>query len=974
MAALVVSLVPFSPQAVRRSFVYSALNQTWAALLEDLQQVSGPVSSEILNLRGPCATRLAFVSTPSTPWYHYLPLEGSDQQLDVEVLGRRLKSLSCASRHAPRLLIGRRYGASFQKFLTHHLQLASEQEAAADGDGLPSSLGTTPFQCSGVCLTQDQLFLTRALSHQEANVTFYLQLYEGDPFTSPSVVWLPQHTQQLSVGGSHAVLRPLTESESLLEVHMPIFAATESEDDQSSSRATATVNQIQNEQPSKQHLASSSTTTADGAATPPLVAPSTAAFSADLLLPLLPSYFVPLHLLGPRLPQGYTPAHVRQIFGGLMKENVELLTLGRAGGMQTFLRLHEGTRVRDNGVVSFVGEDDEVTDTALSTLPRPCCEAVHFADDYAPYAPDGSLASAFLPLLEATAAMNVEWVPLRELVERAPVWVQDALKPLHQMQTLLYFAQQQHCYAFSSVNGGMVKLAGHHPDGDGSGVRRVGLSRHVSPTPVAVAELVKLIEQCDGAVLVSAMEAASSPLGVREEQQLQEESAAESTAPSMQRMMAKLATKRVALPSLWYDLLDFYGDHEEGGGATSSSHRNLILSDWTKRAILEHYGTLRRCLAFHSGAVFSLRLSTSCEEDREEAMRRGINEGSEVVKVVDEKSPGGGQRRKGSGFGRTATAAGVQVAEEDYVQHIPPSCFLSSSGGTGPFASPSYFLQTPHLMAELWDDYEKRSLGSGAEGSTTGTATAASAAPSTTTRTLEEKLDQAIAVRDRRRAQKIRRSIALRNDPSSPYTDADSLFDAVLRYVPMNRSISLRFLLRHLPSSLTDFFPAHVVNWLLRHEKAGKVQVFEYRRRHHLYLLRPGLPLPHGTLRRSFTEEELICVLMTDLMERHRNTTVRMSTLFGTLPLGVKETVKTKYSTLQGFLLKYPQYFTVVRVTKQDERTSLVRLVAGAQPPQRIHTMAQEEVSTEMSEDEMREEEKHEAAAVSADLQGTLRW
>ncbi|KAF8290174.1 hypothetical protein TcBrA4_0133550 [Trypanosoma cruzi] len=192
-----------------------------------------------------------------------------------------------------------------------------------------------------------------------------------------------------------------------------------------------------------------------------------------------------------------------------------------------------------------------------------------------------------------------------------------------------------------------------------------------------------------------------------------------------------------------------------------------------------------------------------------------------------------------------------------------------------------------------------------------------------TTHTLEEKLEEALVHRNRRTAQKLRRRIAMEKDPDNPYADRDVLLDAILRYVPQKRSISLNFLLKSLPPSLSDFLPSKPLS--IFQQAPDKIRVFEYRYRHRLHLIRPGVPLPPGVLRQHYTEPELLYLCAAELQQQPRTAV----DLYGRLPHGAKEVIRQQYKDILELLRPYPQYFTVVfrDALRLDTRSTMITLI-----------------------------------------------
>lgn len=974
--------------------------------------------------------------------------------------------------------------------------------------------------------------------------------------------------------------RPLEEVESLLESYLPIFpplarhetvergtanmnvsssrvpdegmpeekkrqeevthSSGDSQEATSSSSSPPPPPQTNAPQPSKDITPILSTEQHRSTSTPSTA--STNIFTPEMLLPLLPSYFIPLHLLGPRLPAGYTPTHVRELFGRMVK-HVEMVSLPplpptpssppssmsipscREGNSGVYLRLHEGLKESSERVVDFTNEKNKAE-----------VMEVHQAEDYVAYRPDPFLANAFRALFIVPASRTTlpthphshspnsgrgphksdgtsvaarpssassappfsrvihnEWLPLRDVVERAPAHLRDSLLPLRASHTLLFFAQMQHLFQFSPENGGLIRLAGNWgfteaqrptdwfysnhltstswcssllgliplpssttsqdgltatattspglpaPMRVASGVVTTGLGRHNTPTPLAVSEVAALLQQ-QGCVYVMDMESARTAVmeGNRKHQSVgwwdeayllalakgrggmsggatgtQEEGrpiALSHWSLNAHRQcllldyMMNMEEVLDALDEVDDVSLEFTSNKDRSGdqpipqrtalggssarrvGGTgrrtprSSNHGSaLFLSDSTKREILAYYGSLRQFLACHHGEVFSLRLAPPSQEEllsssgpsslpiAEVELQHG--EAKDAGGVVSPKIAASRTPLPGSGFSNTNL-----TEEADWAHQLPTEALLLSHTSTMMHGCPANEgscgephdgtrvttpLTSPRLMVELWSKFEERQASSSAMAAANGTGVAgmgnlsygssstafssgnATAAPSRAASsspflssaafsalTLEQQLEYAISIHDRRRIQKARRQLAQRNNPETAYTDPEILFEALLRYVPLTRHVSLRFLLRHLPSTITDFLPSNVTTWLKRFENQGKIQVFEFKFRHHIHLLRPGLPLPDGALRKTFSDDELVRIVAGDIQQRDPRPS-RMAFLYGLLPLGAKEVIRTKYKTLQTFLTRYPEHFLIIAESK-SERSSIVRLL---QPP-----------------------------------------
>lgn len=919
----------------------------------------------------------------------------------------------------PRFCVRERY-QSFSNFLRYHMHCAASIEAlweaqlASGGDLEPipdkqifedlSRCLLHPFAYGGVLLSRDGIFVTRAACRRDAAASF-ANLYttkkenvsaqktitvsrRSSPSLSPPEPEMDEGDDELSLcdtpittlplqmclsslaslsralqpadqrtgrremsflirrctSNRQVTCRPLFEMESLLECYVPPFVLFSPPPPPREEKI----------EPAAEPASFSSTKAASGANV----------FSPEMLVPIVPSYFIPLPALLPRLPAGYTETHVKELFGKMVK-HVEMVYLppmpmkapqtGETVHNGGYLRLHEGFKEMKERVVDFFGPSQRV-----------CALTAHTARDYSPYRPDPTMAQCFRTLFFNSCGVRNDWIKLRAVIERAPAHVTRALLPLEASHTLLFFAQLQQYFQFSlDSTGGMIRLAGHPvletAGAPGAPVTKLG--RHNTPTPIALSEVTRLLEK-HGCVYVEDLERCRTieeeTLGSHTDRVV----AGEGSALEKRRQQScALLRHLLGIDEVEMELTEAMYEQEGKHPSkrqlhiSSSEAPRYYLSDRTKREIMLYYGTLRKFLACHHGNVFSLRLAPLAADG------------------APAESPSVGERR---GFACTRG-----LSEADYVQQIPAEALESPSG---------HLLSSSQLMVEPWSTFEERraplqgrllasgghldgSMDMGDAPSASSSRVLSSAAVAALT--LEEQLEYAMTNRDRRKVQKLRRQIAHRNDPESAFSDPDVLFEAFCRYLPPTRPVSLRVLLRLLPTSITDFLPASVVPWLRKHEKEGKLQVFEYKYRHHLYLLRPGLPLPDGALRKTFTDEELVRIIAGDIQQRDPRPS-RMAALYGSLPLGAKDIIRTRYRTLQTFLTMYPQYFLVIAESK-SERNSLVRVIKD--PCQlgmaSADVIVEKELSS-MSEEDLRKEEEKEQEALRKDLpdelKDSMRW
>ncbi|KPI86382.1 hypothetical protein ABL78_4568 [Leptomonas seymouri] len=668
---------------------------------------------------------------------------------------------------------------------------------------------------------------------------------------------------------------------------------------------------------------------AQGKGAPAVVVPSTNTFTPLQIEALLPTFFVPMDALLPQLPAGYNAAHVRAIFS----ETGAVETV-QVGG-KSFIRFHGGKRGEgfskdmlhtQQGCFDTVEPHDVIAEKAAPQQEHPSSSHAGSTETemklrryIASFKPDPYLLHAFLPRF----ARPFQWVSLYDLVQHAPAAVQEKLLPLRQQLTLLYFAQQQQRVQFTSQNGGGVSLC--CPP-----IR--SLREETTPLPRVLAELRARVAK-RGAVYVEELE----------------------------------------------------------------NDAELSLSDYTKRHIIAYFGTLRRFL-FQHASVFRLSVFTSPATLYEASNQK-----------AEEKEDEGGTQRATAAQGvaspaqtssLAATAAGDTPAYGRHADGTDSGTSLSSlpRPGTGFITSASLPFQ--HNSA---DDSQQHAGESGASsdlhtdalrdvnfsgitheealldadgfpGWLASRDLAVQLEDEAQLRDqhrvpLEERLETLEAKRARSNTRKARRRLAATANPNSPFSDPAVLLDAILRYLPPTRHVSLKALLAALPMSMRDFLPNDYV--ALFRNAPSKVQLFEYRRKNHLRVMRPGLPLPDGRLRASYTDEELLHLIAAQLPHGQSKHAV---TIYGNLPYGARETVRLRHRHLVTFVERYPQYFVVVYKDVMKDLKHMARILLLEPPPMPENWSASDDaLGSSMTAEELEAVKKADRAMLLSELSPELR-
>ena len=178
------------------------------------------------------------------------------------------------------------------------------------------------------------------------------------------------------------------------------------------------------------------------------------AFSTQMLVSFIPTFFVPVFEVLPLLPEGYTESHLREYFVSTTK-SIQMVTIAEV----SYVRLHGGGRRAQ---------------VLLNTS-----EAFAIREQFGKYYPRLELCDAFVPLFGRVG----EWVGLSDILSRASPEAVARL-PYQGPTSLLFFAQRQHMFAFSPARGGGLALPPY--------VRH--LTWDSTPVPLVCNELWNMIE------------------------------------------------------------------------------------------------------------------------------------------------------------------------------------------------------------------------------------------------------------------------------------------------------------------------------------------------------------------------------------------------------------------------------------------------------------------------------------------------
>lgn len=384
------------------------------------------------------------------------------------------------------------------------------------------------------------------------------------------------------------------------------------------------------------------------------------------------------------------------------------------------------------------------------------------------------------------------------------------------------------------------------------------------------------------------------------------------------------------------------------------------LSDYAKRHIIAYFGTLRRFL-FQHAATFRLSvfrsLLTACEESAQKQKEAEQQSGdaaaaapssNEAVSLSPPPLPVS-LPRPGAGFASTAQpfyyGDAASVAEATLQGGVQDTSREDAQLDAEGFPR---WLLSRDLAVQLEDEAKLQEHNRDS---------------------IEAQLEALQGTHSKIKTRKLRRRLAAMANPNSPFSDPVVLLDNILRYLPPKGHVSLKALLAELPMSMRDFLPNDPIG--LFRNAPDKVQLFEYRRKNHLRVMRPGLPLPDGRLRRAYTDEELLHLIAAQLLPGQAKAA---STLYGGLPYGGRETVRLRHRHLVNFLETYPQFFLVMYQDTKKDLKHLAR-ISLLQPPPAPQTWTAEDnaVLTELTSEETEAVTKADRAILLSSMSAELR-
>lgn len=183
--------------------------------------------------------------------------------------------------------------------------------------------------------------------------------------------------------------------------------------------------------------------------------------------------------------------------------------------------------------------------------------------------------------------------------------------------------------------------------------------------------------------------------------------------------------------------------------------------------------------------------------------------------------------------------------------------------------------------------------------------------------TLEEQLHIATQSRNKQRMRLLRRRIAFRDAPGHPLHEPENLAKELSKHLPRRGFVTCKtFLKRNVPEELLMFMPRKTRTFFNAYPQY--FQQFEHVSPSNWCLARPDQPLPRGVIRQSFSPEDLLRLIAELLQSGPRPS----SSLHLQLPCGAQEVLKRRYGGVYYFVVRYPQYFSVVLKSQNENKAS----------------------------------------------------
>jgi hypothetical protein len=580
------------------------------------------------------------------------------------------------------------------------------------------------------------------------------------------------------------------------------------------------------------------------------------AMTTQMFVPYIPTFFVPMDVALTGLPDGYEEAHVEQIASATLA--IQIVTvLGKR-----FVRLHGGDK--NKSLVSFF-TDEAREDAAL------------VAERYAQYKPDPTLARHFVDKLMPRG----KWSALYPVVMSAPEAAVKGL-PFEGPATLLYFAQMQHCFAFSPLDGGGVCVPAQPI---------TNLTWESSPTPMV----------CHGVMAVIIL----NPVPIEEVFALMPKAAQDDL---MAFYRAEAVVKQAAMTSASYaNPLRGWARRPAGGAAApaAAAERNDFAPTGAGRQGTDAAGD----------ADGDDHAAIAAEE--EAAMRRGTDDDCDGDDAEEDHIEGDDEISAGSSPSAARDAAAAPQATVDPAVRDTGSM---PEGGTAATA-----------IAEQIDCL-RRFVESHAPlfGFKHGTQLIMMACEVEADRrqhmSLEDQLKEAMDRNDSKKFKKLKRKMLVVNSPDNPLLDEAFLAKTLLEFLPMQRPISIRSLREMLPSEVLDLLPYKGKKFYMKYPEYFKLYEIGFAGK--CFLQRAELEAPAGALRAegTFSDDEIVRVVAQQLTMGGRSTITGLQTR---LPIGVEKTLTKRWGGLAQMVQAFPENFVLVikDPLNKDIRTATVTLI-----------------------------------------------
>lgn len=166
-------------------------------------------------------------------------------------------------------------------------------------------------------------------------------------------------------------------------------------------------------------------------------------------------------------------------------------------------------------------------------------------------------------------------------------------------------------------------------------------------------------------------------------------------------------------------------------------------------------------------------------------------------------------------------------------------------------------------------------------------------------------------VTNKKKIRKLERRLATQANPDNPLLDHAALVKTVYDFLPEQGHRGLDEFVKTLPREVSTLLPSQHTK--LFKNNGNYFQLFELQRPNNWRVMRAGLPLPEGVVRREFTEQDVVSMCVARLQKKSStvNDTISFGILLKFLPSGARDMIKRDYGGPAYLFAKYPENFSL---------------------------------------------------------------